>query len=136
MSPYHAKGIRGFAELQKHEIVHLREKFDPATPDPVWIEALGNERDWLIVSGDAKITRNPVNRAAWLESRLTAFFFSEPWATDSFWKQCPSLVTWWPEIVRQARETPSGHGFLLPKLGTKLRQIYPGETDGLRPTHR
>ena len=64
MSPYHAKGIRGFAELQKHEIVHLREKFDPATPDPVWIEALGNERDWLIVSGDAKITRNPVNRAA------------------------------------------------------------------------
>ena len=100
MSRYHAKGIRGFAELQKHEIVHLREKFDPATPDPVWIEALGNERDWLIVSGDAKITRNPVNRAAWLESRLTAFFFSEPWTTDSFWKQCPSLVPRWPEIVR------------------------------------
>ena len=45
MSPYHAKGIRGFAELQKHEIVHLREKFDPATPDPVWIEALGSEGD-------------------------------------------------------------------------------------------
>lgn len=28
MSPYHAKGLRGFAELQKHEIVHLRERFD------------------------------------------------------------------------------------------------------------
>lgn len=126
MSRYHAKGIRGFAELQHHDIIHLRERHEPDTPDIVWIRALGAEGDWVIVSGDTRITRNPVERAAWRESELTAFFFLEPWANDQYWKQCAALVSWWPIIVSQARKTPRAHGFVMPKLGKELRQIYPG----------
>jgi hypothetical protein len=44
-SPYHAKGIQGFAELQKHEIIHLRSKFEQDTKDTAWIAALAAEGD-------------------------------------------------------------------------------------------
>lgn len=124
-SPHHASGLRGFAEVQGYEIAHLRERFDPATKDIDWIRTLGTEGDWIIISGDTRITRNPAERAAWLESRLTAFFFSEPWANDSFWTQAAALVHWWPKIVLQARRTPTAHGFQMPKSGQQLKQIYP-----------
>jgi hypothetical protein len=117
--------MRGFAELQKHEIVHLRQRFDDDTPDPVWISTLANERNWIIISADVRITRSPVERAAWIESGLTAFFFAQPFPGDGFWKQAQALVTWWPDIILQARKTPERHGFLIQKKAKELRQLYP-----------
>lgn len=127
MSPYHAKGMRGFAELQSHEIVHLRERFTEDTADAVWIRELGNEGGWIVISGDTRIARGTAEKAAWYESGLTIFFFAPPWATDKFWVQSAALVAWWDAINRQARKTPSGRGFLLPKLGREFREIYPGK---------
>lgn len=124
-SLYHAKGMAGFGEADGHTFQHLREKFPQDTKDLTWIQALGDERDWIILSGDTKISRNPAERAAWIESSLTAFFFGEPWMNDGFWKQCASLVAWWPTILAQAKKTPKSHGFLLPKGGKELKQIYP-----------
>lgn len=124
-SPYHAKGLRGFAEVQKYEIVHLRERFDSNTPDITWLTTLGAEHDWIVVSGDLRITRNPAERAAWYESKLTGFFFGDAWAELSFWKQAADLVKWWPELVLQARKTPAGHGFVIAKNSKAMRQIYP-----------
>lgn len=124
-SPYHAKGLRGFAELQNHEIIHLRERFDQDTPDVDWIRELASEGGWIVISADSRISRNPVERAAWQESGLTAFFFAAPWANDGFWKQSAALVTWWPRIAEQARETPSDYGFLMPKTGRSFQQLYP-----------
>lgn len=124
-SPYHAKGMQGFAELQQHEFKHLRQKFEQDISDVDWIRAIAAEGDWVIISGDTRITRNPVERAAWHESKLTAFFFIEPWLNDSYWKQSAALVHWWPTIAAQARKTPTGHGFIMPKLGKDLKQIYP-----------
>jgi hypothetical protein len=124
-SPYHAKGIRGFAELQDHEIVHLEERFPKDTLDVDWIRALAAEGGWIIVSADVRISRNPAERQAWQDSRLTAFFFASPWPNDNFWKQSTALMNWWPHITAQARRTPVGHGFLMPKKGTELRQIFP-----------
>ena len=39
LSPHHAAGLRGFAQLQKHEITHLTDggRFAPDTPDPQWL---------------------------------------------------------------------------------------------------
>jgi hypothetical protein len=125
LSPYHAKGLRGFAEIQGNEIVHLRQRFDDDAADVEWIAELGSEGDWIIISGDTRITRSPIEKAAWHESNLTAFFFSEPFPSDSFWKQAHSLVGWWPTIVLQARRTPQRHGFVMPKVGRELKRIYP-----------
>jgi hypothetical protein len=125
MSPHHVSGIRGFAERDRHAIFHLRDKFSDDTPDVEWLGSLAEEGDWIVISADLRISRNPVEKATWKESGLTAFFFAAPWGNDSFWKQSASLVTWWPEIVRQATLTPAGHGFSLPKGAKIPRQIFP-----------
>jgi len=126
MSPYHAKGLQSFCEkFNDDKIVHLRTMFGEATRDADWIKALGAEGDWIIISGDGRITRSPVERAAWYESQLSAFFFAEPFPEVGYWKQAAALVTWWPLITRQARATPTGHGFLLPKQGKELKRLYP-----------
>jgi PIN like domain len=130
MSPYHAKALRAFSEGApggaKEEILHLRERFAPDTPDLEWMRVLGKEGGWVIVSGDTRITRNPIEQAAWHESGLTAFFFVEAFPNMSGWKQAATLVTWWPTLTKQARATPKGYGFTVPKLTKSgLRQIYP-----------
>lgn len=125
MSPPHVKGMRAFAERDGHEIAHLRDRFDGATADVVWMSALGQEGGWIVISADLRIPRNPAEKATWHESGLTAFFFASPWGHDSYWKQTVSLVTWWPIIMDQARRTPTGHGFSLPKKGSTPIQIYP-----------
>lgn len=125
MSPHHAVGIRGFAEIQRHEIRHLRERFDEDTRDVEWITALGKESSWIVISGDMRITRNPVERRAWHESGLTAFFFSHGWSESSYWNKAADLVHWWPDIAQTARDHPERHGFVIPKSGRKLTQIYP-----------
>ena len=39
-----------------NEIVHLTERFPADTPDATWISALGQEGDWIIISGDVRKT--------------------------------------------------------------------------------
>jgi hypothetical protein len=125
MSPQHAAVLELVTDGQHHEFAHLRKKFHGSTPDPEWISALGAEKDWIILSGDTRITTHPANKKAWHESRLTAFFFSEPFPNDNCYKQAETIFHWWPEIIRQAKMTPTGHGFLIPKSGNELRPLYP-----------
>lgn len=125
MSPFHADGLRGFAQHDGHEFIHLRKKFRPDTPDIEWITKLGEEGDWIVISGDTRITRNPTEKRAWIESTLTGFFLAEPWMNDQYWKKTAALVKWFPEIARQAKKTPKHHGWQLPKSGSELRKLFP-----------
>lgn len=124
ISPVHAKALRVLAEVQEYEILHLSEKFPRDTRDHEWLGELGREGDWVVVSGDPRITRGRIERAAWHESGLTAFFFGKGWASRSYWKLAADLVTWWPTIVLTARQAPAGSGFLLPLKGREPKQIY------------
>lgn len=125
MTASHAAGLRSFAEDDEHEIIHLATRFNPNAPDIEWISTLGQEGDWIIISGDMRISRNPAERQAWLESGLTAFFFGDAWSRSRYWKKAADLVAWWPDITRYAREHPNGHGYTIPKEGKVLRQVYP-----------
>lgn len=125
MSPRYARALRVLAEIQRYEIVHLQEKFDRADiKDPDWLRALGAEGDWVIVSGDPRITRGRAEQEAWRESRLTAFFFAHGWSSRQYWKQAADVVAWWPAIVLEARQVPPGTGFLIPLKGTTWQKIY------------
>lgn len=124
MSPALARAI---AELEavtdKNEVRHLRDKFAANTKDIDWIKALGQERDWVIISGDLHITRNPAERQAWLESGLTAFFLKSGWADQKLWLYASRLVAWWPQIVTQANMIAQGQGFLVPFRGTRFENL-------------
>lgn len=45
LPPSFAPALTILAARQGNDIVHLRDRFDPATPDPEWIRALGREGD-------------------------------------------------------------------------------------------
>lgn len=54
-------------------VQHLKDRFEPQTEDVAWLEKLGHEEEWIVISGDIRISRNPAEKAAWRESGLTAY---------------------------------------------------------------
>lgn len=125
MPPHLARALQELVRIQNHDVKHLQDKFAAATKDSEWIRDLGQEAGWVIISGDPRISRNPIEKAVWHESGLTAFFFLPPFQNSGFWKQAAELVRVWPTIADQARATPSGYGFTMRMKDTKLGQIYP-----------
>jgi hypothetical protein len=122
-----AEAIQVLAQIQEYEIAHLRHKFPDDTDDLVWIPALAEEGEWVIVSGDPRISRDRAERAAWKESGLTAFFFVNGFANKQFWKQAEIVVRRWPAIVLQARQCVPGSGFLMSLEGSEFTRIYEPE---------
>jgi len=110
---------------KRHQLVHHREKFDPDTPDPIWIGALAQEGDWIIVSGDPRISRGQAERAAWIESRLTAFFCGDAWGSRKLMTQASEMLRWWDDIIELSKKAAQGSGYLLEFKTKEPTQIYP-----------
>ena len=121
-----ARCLHILVEQDGHEVVHLTDPFDPATPDIEWLGALGEDGDWVVVSGDLRISKNRHERQAWRESGLTAFFLAKGWTNLKLWDSTWMLVRWWPRIMEQAELAQSGAGFEIPQKATgKFRIILP-----------
>ena len=106
-----------------NKIPHLKERFPADTIDAIWISALSGEGDWVIISGDVRITRNHGERAAWLESKLLAFFLAKGWTSQPLWDQAWRFIKWWPRIVEQASRIKPPAGFIVPLKDSKLEQV-------------
>jgi predicted nuclease of predicted toxin-antitoxin system len=74
----HARAL-GETVKPEHSFTHLQEKFGADAKDEVWIRRLGEEGDWVVISGDYRIGRGAHERAAWHQSGLTVFFLSKGW---------------------------------------------------------
>jgi len=123
VAPAMAEAIAALTKSQGTEVVHLQQRFSPNTPDPEWISCIARE-GFVIISGDPRISRNPANREAWIESGLTAFFFGDGWASKRLMVQAAELVRWWPIIVDTVRSCPPGSGFILPVKASTPTMIY------------
>lgn len=119
-----ARAVKELASAKGIEVIHLSDRFARDTPDPIWLSELGAE-GWIIVSGDTRISKSKVERLAWHESGLTVFFLDDGWSSKNFWVQAAELVRFFPEILRVAKDHPSGAGFLLKFKANSVRQIYP-----------
>jgi len=111
LSPYYARAIATLASPEGHLVRHLKESFDPATPDIEWIKKLAEETGWVIISGDLRISRNALEREAWKQARLTTFFLAKAWSHHAFWDQAWRLIRWWPYITKQAGLVDPGAAF-------------------------
>ena len=109
----------------RHTLVHLRKMFSGDTPDVEWIKALAQEGDWIVISGDTRISRGRAERAAWLESKLTTFFFGDAWSGHPLMVQASELFRLWPAILEHAKNAPSGHGYMMDFRAHNPRLIYP-----------
>jgi hypothetical protein len=115
--------LRSLEGPEGHKLEHLRERFSADTPDVNWIRTLAAEGDWVIISGDIRISQNQFERRAWLESGLTAFFLGKGWTTLKLWDQSWRFLKWWPDIVAQAARIRPGAGFVVPVKSSKLEQL-------------
>jgi hypothetical protein len=84
--------------------------------DVAWIEDFARRGGNLIVSGDANMRRNQLERAALEASGLIAVFPSSKSYFDELkkWTQAAYLITWFPVIMRLAAEAQRGSHYRLP----------------------
>jgi hypothetical protein len=58
LSPYLARGLNALLEPEGDEVVHLTDRFPRQIDDRSWINALGDEGGWVVISADRRIYRN------------------------------------------------------------------------------
>jgi PIN like domain len=97
----------------EHEVIHLKEKFPQNTSDETWMNGLAKELDWVIISGDNRITKNPHEVQAWRAAGHTTFFLKPGWTNVNFWTQAYKFVKCFPDIIATARGAKSGRFFLV-----------------------
>ena len=97
MSPAMARAFRELFQ-KEHEIEFLAEKFRPSTPDIQWITALSQEGQWVVISGDRRITRNRAECHTFRNSNLIGLFLSSGLYKAPVIKQMERISALWPKI--------------------------------------
>lgn len=124
ISPRVARAINELVSAEGDTACALRDKYDAATPDLEWIMGLAGEGGWSVVSGDHRISRNKVERAAWLQTELVGFFLEPSLAQLDPVQQTARILLWLPNVRRQLALIRGPALFALPlKATSKLRQL-------------
>ncbi len=107
-----------------YKVVHLKDRFPRNISDIEWFRALGEEGNWIIVSGDTQISKRPHEREVWRQAGFTTFFLAKGWMNQGVWNQAWRMVRWWPAIVDMSVRVRPGAAFEIPvKYGSgKFRQ--------------
>ncbi|MBE7157363.1 MAG: hypothetical protein INR62_02805 [Rhodospirillales bacterium] len=107
----------------EHKIIALRDKFPADISDVDWISALSRDGQWVVISGDRRITRNRAEYTAFRRSRLIGMFLSAGLYKAPVIKQAERLLFLWTTIETVAGTVEGGAMFELPMSSTKLKQI-------------
>ncbi len=118
---------RALNELFKpdHEIIALREKFDPTISDADWINTLSIEGRWVVISGDRRITRNKAEYAAFRNSRLVGFFLARGLYKTKATKQVERILALWERMETLAGTVEGGAMFELQMKSNLIKQLRP-----------
>lgn len=105
-------------------VVALRDQFPPATPDIDWIDALGRQGGWSVISGDLRIQRNKAERAVWMQTDLIGYFLEPGLARLPPIEQTARLLMRLATIEAQSRIVSGPAMFAVPlRTSSGLRQI-------------
>ncbi len=120
LSPFLAQAVHQLIEPDGHQVTHLRRKFPSDTDDENWVEVLGNEGDWIIISGDIGILRKRHTREVWKRAKLTMFVFAKGFTNRKFWEQNVIVIRCWPHIMDMASGVAAGAPYKVPlRIGGK-----------------
>lgn len=107
----------------KHEVTHIRARFGPGVKDVDWIRELSAEGQWIVISGDRRITRNRAEYTAFQNSNMIGFFLSSGLFKAPLIKQMERILALWPNIEQQTSIVAGGAMFELPMTSTRIRQL-------------
>jgi hypothetical protein len=122
MSPAMARALRELFK-DEHEVTYLAERFQRNISDVDWISNLSKDGQWIVISGDRRITRNRAEYHAFRNSNLIGLFLSHGLYKAPVLKQMERLLALWPVILTISETVQGGAMYELPVKSTKLRQL-------------
>jgi hypothetical protein len=102
---------RGLGALfnEQHEVLHIRDMFGTGSlPDAEWIERLGREGGWSVLSGDRRIATKRPSRELFNRSNLVGFFPLPAVLDLPLHAMTARILTLWPLMVDTARAMDRG----------------------------
>lgn len=106
-----------------HEVQHIKDKFGTGSlPDEEWIEALGREGGWAVLSGDRRIATKRPSRELFLRSNLIGFFPMPAVLGLALPKLTARILTVWPLMVTTTNTMDRGC-FEVGASGNRLRPV-------------
>ena len=122
MSPHIARGLNTLFNGE-HRVVALKDHFGRGDlTDREWIERLGKERGWCVLSEDIRITRNPLERSAFLANSLVGFFLARSVRELPIHRKTARILILWDQMESISTSVRGGL-FEIPIKSQKLRQI-------------
>ena len=95
-----ANTLRGYLAHTSHEVHHARELSLHAKPDIEWMHHLSSTGDeWLVVSGDGRISRNKAERAAYRRAGLRGVVLAPAYQKTPMGRCCGILVAKWDGLL-------------------------------------
>jgi hypothetical protein len=91
--------------------------------DQQWIDDLSRDGQWVMISGDRRITRNRAEYQAFRNSRLIGFFLSKGLYKSKVIKQMERILAMWENMTTIASSVGGGAMFELPMKGSRARQL-------------
>ena len=113
LSPHLAAALAALCTPQGVPVVHKRDLFPDNTRDVDWIQKLGNEGDWVVISHD-RFHKNPMEKEALRKAGLTVFLLQRAWSERQHWDKAVALIRWTPRILEQADLVAGGAVFEVP----------------------
>ena len=116
---------RGLGELFRgtHKVIHIKDKFGTGgLKDEDWIERLGKEGGWCVLSGDRQIAKRKPSRDLFLRAGLVGFFPMPAVLDLPLPKQAARILTLWGAMEAVAGSTTRGC-YALGVTGAKMQQI-------------
>jgi hypothetical protein len=131
LSPNLARALGLLVEPHGEWVTCLKDLGWEAEEDEHWIPRLATEREWVIITCDLNIVRNPHRQLVFRKANLTAFFLLDAWSNGSVKGTdiAMRLLKLWPEISRLAAQSEPGTCFAVPYKGA----IYRFTPQGKRP---
>ncbi|WP_416463426.1 hypothetical protein [Sphingomonas sp. VDB2] len=106
----------------EHHVEHMKDKFGTGSLlDAEWIERLGKEGGWCVLSGDRRIAKQKPSRDLFLRAGLIGFFALPTVRKMPFNEQTARILIMWPAMTIMS-ETIAQGCFELPIKG-RLRQM-------------
>lgn len=109
--------------IGEHEIIHIRDRFGPATTDIEWMTELNAEGSWVVLSGDKAISRNKAEQRLFKSSKMIGFFFAPGLQKASLVKKLERLMAVWETIEKQVPLVRGGSMFEIQIRGDRLRPM-------------
>ncbi len=123
LPPRLARALHLIFEADNDEVVALRDKFGRAdVKDAEWIEQLGREGRWAVVSADRRIAKQRPSRQLFIAAGLVGLFFPPSLQKQPLYRQAARLIGLCPDLRDQVRLNANGC-FEMPASGSRFRQI-------------